>query len=316
MSMSAETFAIYRIITPLQAGIPHRESYWIEEKPEYTEIHQISRESDFVIPTAIAVRVTSDTPNPFYYSTDSLILIVGRHIVAEYPLSLLFLESGRTTFVADTGKYYLHFDLTKWFHEIPLIASAFHETQVSLRSGTPFFLQTRRSHLDTVARRSLAERGIRYTFQSPSTYSLTPDLLESSEFQVSPAFTGLTKGYILEADINQLRSARIDFKNRGSDNFYTWVLGPDQLATQCHRLSDNYLWIPFNPIQTTPFSREPSSFVGSFHQTDFHITFHFNFEEVQQQVRIHSIQYNLMCYRSGMGERENEIEHYVLKSSM
>lgn len=311
--MDNSRFALINIINyATTTDIPETSMRYIEETdaaPKYT----LSRTADVFHPIAIAIYATSATPNPFINSKDIFILKIGGTEILRIPLSLLYLESERAIFVPSSGKYYLQFDFKKWLDEIPLLCLAFHTVQCFLHSGTPFFLQSSFKMMDTSDRRALVNKiappGQSFFYQLPSTYTMPADRLTVPQMEARPNFSGYSKGYLIEAQIDQLRSLQIIFEI--DSKLYKCVFGPDQIATCCTRLSDTYLWIPINPDNKTPFNKERESFIGAIYQNQYKITFMFDFESVQENLRIHSIHYNILKYITGMARREYEIPSEV-----
>jgi hypothetical protein len=134
------------------------------------------------------------------------------------------------------------------------------------------------------------------------------DRLTGLQMEAPPAFSGYSKGYLIEARVEQLRSFHISFENERGET-HARIFGPDQIASHCYRLSDRYLWIPMNPENKTPFNKDRESFIGAIYQNIYKIAFSFEFEAVQEIVRIHSIHYNLLNFMSGMACRKyNDIQ--------
>lgn len=239
--------------------------------------HIIRCDGDSCIPFAIKILDSSDN------NTDVFCLEIGGQRILNLPLSILSL-TGRKIGTIQT------FDLTTFLNEIDLTRLASNDIIIFLKSQRPFGLQIRYTYFNIEQRHSRSLLPTKYPFQQLTSWTWTSDIPKHTVTSTIN-FKNFSKGYLIEVpDITKLRRFRLQLN--GHDR---WDFGPDLLATSAHRLSSNYLWIPFNPsLPPSPFNCAATSFIGGLDQSRVDsIKCHLEFTEPLTTIKIHSFELNM-----------------------
>ena len=112
-----------------------------------------------------------------------------------------------------------------------------------------------------------------------------------TEFNQHLNFTGLSKGYLLEGNIDDI----VIFKLNINDINYV-EYNNVMLQLYSVKISDKLYFLPFHPNE----DKTPESFVAGLNHSRINITCHIIFANPQTNISIHSICFNVLQYDSGM----------------
>jgi len=253
----------------------------------------ISASGDRVTPVAVSA-LTSATNK-----LESITLIIGNSIIFELNRTILEIASGNSTYESGISTWPIN--LSRFIPDLDIIRICYHITRIKfkfseeLEQAPTILIKCQYLHKQErseIAKQKIIAKHIRQV------NTLNVNYAASSSVNIKLRTEGVTTGFFLEGAIQQLDKIELYFNN----NIYISLRKP-YFRTVCKQMSQNVLWMPFNP-QTDPWLSNDYSGSINFSSID-NINLKLLFTAPQSNIIIHTVNANIFRTQCGLGELQH-----------
>jgi hypothetical protein len=258
----------------------------------------IPRNGDTFLPLGFLLSIDEDAVTEEVVARiDDISLEIGGQSIVRIPGKLF---TALSKIQRDENQIILEYDWSMFVKEIYMVSLAFHEVRIKLRLSSTHQIQEatvlgRYTHLDYAARHQMAAAQHNLPIQQLSWSSVDPPSTTSS-YALKLNFDLLSKGYFIEANLQQLQSCEMRLNGH---TYFTYSRAV--LRTVGKQITPTLLWLPFNPqadFRDTSFQ----SYAGSLNQSRIdNVHMRLSFSSPQPSLTIYSLSSNILKIISGMG---------------
>lgn len=267
------------------------------------------RMGDEVIPRTIIFELTEEFINMTIDEIKNILygsvikVIVGGQPILNNPLDLYaHLEKP----IKINNKIIIKFPFDYLLKKLMLVGMNYHDVKYIIKfdSNMPVFfsnvsMNIELKYLDSNERHDIVMNQNEYLIQYITSEIIDLEVLNlepQSQFRLMANFNGITKGYFIQGNIDQLMSIELCL------NSHTRLLyDDDMIYTFCQRISENLIYVPLVPSNINFRELTNTTYNGGLNQSRMdNITFKLEFSQPQIKFSIHSITLNLAIVMSGM----------------